>query len=90
LLDAIVALWDALTDGDEEKIYAIYFPISAIVALQMQAGLDGFLAIEKYILRQRGLIDSDRRRTPFAWSLDRETQDEIDRLLYHLRAAIAG
>jgi 2-keto-3-deoxy-L-arabinonate dehydratase len=89
LLDGIVALWNALRAGDEGAIYRIYFPIGALVALQLQAGLDGFLAIEKYILVRRGLFASDRRRTPHAWTLDVETAAEVDRLLDHLQHAIA-
>lgn len=45
------------------------------------AGLDGFLAIEKYILLKRGLFMTDRRREPNSWSLDPETRSEVDRLL---------
>jgi len=90
LLDGVVALWDALEAGDEEALYRLYFPICAIVALQMQAGLDGFLAIEKYILLQRGLFASDRRRTPYTWSLDDETRAEVDRLLEHLHQALSS
>lgn len=89
LLDGIVALWNALKDGDDAKAYRIYFPICAIVALQLQAGLDGFLAIEKYILVKRGLFTSDRRREPNAWTLDMETQVEVDRLLEMLTQAIS-
>jgi 4-hydroxy-tetrahydrodipicolinate synthase len=88
LLDGIVALWRALTAGDEDTVYRIYFPICAIVALQMQAGLDGFLAIEKYILVKRKLFASARRRVPYAWSLDDETRAEVDRLLEHLAEAL--
>ncbi len=81
LLDGIVALWRAMQEGDEATAYRIYFPICGLVALQLQAGLDGFLAIEKYILVKRGIFASDRRRQPHSWSLDRETQAEVDRLL---------
>jgi 4-hydroxy-tetrahydrodipicolinate synthase len=88
LLDGVVALWRALGRGDEEAAYRVYFPICAIVALQMQAGLDGFLAIEKYILVRRGLFPSGRRRTPCAWDLDAETAREVDRLLGRLEAAL--
>jgi 4-hydroxy-tetrahydrodipicolinate synthase len=58
------------------------------VTLQLQAGLDGFLAIEKYILQRRGLFRTAVRRRPFAWQLDEETRAEVDRLLDHLAAAI--
>ncbi len=81
LLDGVVALWKALNDGDDASAYRIYFPICALVALQLQAGLDGFLAIEKYILMKRGLFTTDRRREPNSWNLDEETQSEVDRLL---------
>ena len=80
LLDGIVSLWNALERGDDAAAYAVYFPICAIVALQLQAGLDGFLAIEKYLLVKRGLWSSAHRRQPFSWSLDDETAREVDRL----------
>ncbi len=88
LLDGIVALWRALEEGDEEAVYRIYFPICAIVALQLQAGLDGFLAVEKHVLFKRGLFSSTRRRQPYAWSLDDETRAEVDRLLTRLEEAL--
>jgi 2-keto-3-deoxy-L-arabinonate dehydratase len=84
LLDGIVALWDALKRNDHARAYRIYFPICAMIALQSQAGLDGFVAIEKYILVKRGLFTSDRRRQPIAWNLDKETEAEVDRLLQML------
>ena len=46
LLDGIVEIWRALHAGDEDRAYEVYFPICALTALQMQAGLDGFLAVE--------------------------------------------
>jgi 4-hydroxy-tetrahydrodipicolinate synthase len=88
LLDGIVALWRALRAGDDEAAYAISLPLSAVVALEMQAGLDGFLAIEKYLLVKRGLFSSARRRGPVGWSLDDETAREIDRLVARLSAAV--
>lgn len=89
LLDGIVALWSALQRDDEAAAYKIYLPICAIVALQLQAGLDGFLAIEKYIMVKRGLFKSDRRREPNSWTLDSETQAEVDRLLIILNETLA-
>ncbi len=88
LLDGVAALWRALENGEEPAMYRLYFPICALVALELQAGLDGFLAIEKYIMKKRGLFDTDFRRKPYSWELDIETQQEIDRLLIHLEQAI--
>lgn len=88
LLDGIVALWRALTRGDEEFAYRVYYPICAIVALQLQAGLDGFLAIEKHLLVRRGIFLSARRRRPYAWELDQETAAEVDRLFDRLQAVL--
>lgn len=88
-LEGIVALWNALARGEEESIYRLYFPICALVALQLQAGLDGFLAVEKYILHRKGLFTTDRRREPNSWSMDEETRLEIDRLMMKLEEAIA-
>ncbi len=80
-LPGIVTLWNALQSGDDERAYRIYFPICALVALQLQAGLDGFLAVEKYVLHRRGLFATTRRRRPFGWEIDDETRAEVDRLL---------
>lgn len=88
LLDGIVALWKALQSGDEDRIYQLSFPICAIVALQIQAGLDGFLAIEKYLLRKRGIFSNTIQRQPVGWEMDHETQEEVDRLYSRLQAAL--
>lgn len=90
LLDGIVEMWRSLKLGHERRAYEIYFPICGIVALQLQAGLDGFLAIEKHILVRRGIFSSARRRMPYSWSLDRETQEEVDRLLDMLLDKLAS
>lgn len=89
LLDGIVTLWDALQRKDDARAYQIYFPICAMVALQSQAGLDGFLAIEKYIMVKRGLFAFDHRRQPIGWKLDPETAAEVDRLLGMLSDLLA-
>lgn len=88
LLDGVVAIWKALQRGDEAAAYRAYFPVCALVALQLQAGLDGFLAVEKHLMVKRGLFPSARRRKPYGWELDRETADEVDRLFTHLQTAI--
>ena len=85
LLDGIIEVWRTLQAGDDERAYEVYYPICVLTALQMQAGLDGFLAIEKHLLVKRGLFASDRRRRPYHWNLDSETQDEVDRLFERLQ-----
>lgn len=88
LLDGIVAIWNALASSDEDRAYRISYPIGAIVALQLQAGLDGFLAIEKYLLVKRGIFSSAKRREPYAWELDAETAAEVDRLFVRLQQVL--
>ncbi len=88
LLDGIVALWKALAVGDDDRTYELSLPICALVALQLQGGLDGFLAIEKYLLKRRGLFAGTAQRQPVGWQLDPETQAEVDRLYARLQAVI--
>lgn len=88
MLDGQIALWDALHRGDEQAIYDLYLPICAIVTLQMQAGLDGFLAVEKDLLVKRGIFATAQRRGPYGWSLDAETGREVDRLFALLKARL--
>ena len=86
-LEGILAIWEALEQGDEATAYRVYFPLCALATLQLQAGLDGFLAIEKHVLHQRGLFRNERRRHPNAWRLDSESREEVDRLLDMLHSA---
>ncbi len=88
VLDGVAALWRALERGDDATAYRVYFPVCGIVTLQLQAGLDGFLAIEKYLMVKRGLFPSARRRKPYWWELDAETERELDRLYDLLQAAL--
>ncbi|MEJ7595123.1 MAG: dihydrodipicolinate synthase family protein [Planctomycetaceae bacterium] len=88
LLDGVVAIWKALQAGDEERTYQLSLPICALVALQLQGGLDGFLAIEKYLLKKRGIFINTKQIQPVGWQLDSETQAEVDRLFARLQAVI--
>ena len=90
LLDGIVALWEALKAGDEERAYAVYFPICALATLQMQGGLDDFIATERHLMRRRGLFPNENHRGPMGFALDAETRAEIDRLFDRLQRALAG
>ena len=90
LAGPIVQLWNALGQGDQERIYRISLPLVALVALQMQAGLDGFLQIEKYLLVKQKVFDNTQCRGPIAWHLDEQTRQEVDRLFALLQQACAG
>lgn len=85
-LDGVVEVWSAMVEGDDQRAYRAYFPLCALVALQLQAGLDGFLAVEKYVLHKRGLFATDRRRQPYSFELDQHTRNEVDRLLKFVEA----
>ncbi len=89
MVDAMVAIWRAIKRGDDETAYRIHLPLCSIVALQMQAGLDGFLAIEKHLLHRRGLFPNQLRREPIRWRLDPETAQEVDRLFDRLSRELA-
>ena len=54
----------------------------------MQAGLDGYIAIDKYLLVKQGILANDHRRRPYNWSLDAETRAEVDRLFAAVSEAL--
>jgi 4-hydroxy-tetrahydrodipicolinate synthase len=78
LIKALVALWRALETGDEKRIYQLSPPICSLVA--MQTSLDGFLAVEKYLLVKQDIFTTTRVRGPVGFVLDDATRREIDRL----------
>ncbi|MEE3234333.1 MAG: dihydrodipicolinate synthase family protein [Candidatus Latescibacterota bacterium] len=88
LLDGTVALWEALSDGDEDRAYRLYFPICALATLQLQGGLDGFIVCERYIMHKRGLFPKIVHREPLSFQLDAHMTSEIDRLLSKLSEAL--
>jgi dihydrodipicolinate synthase/N-acetylneuraminate lyase len=90
LLDGIVALWDALEADDEERVYQLSLPIGALVSLELQAGLDGFLAIEKHLLVKRGIFNNTIQLPPVSWELDPETRSEVDRLFARLQTVVGN
>ena len=84
---ALVALWNALEAGDEKRAYEISLPVSSLIALQ--TSLDGFLAVEKYLLVKQGVFKNQVIRGPVAFKLDRETIEEVDRIFALIKAAVA-
>ncbi len=83
---AIVALWNALVEGDGERIDAINGPLASLVSLQ--TSLDAFIAVEKHLLVRQGVFTSARVRGPVGYRLDPETAREVDRVFELLRAAV--
>jgi dihydrodipicolinate synthase/N-acetylneuraminate lyase len=79
LIKGMVELWQALLRGDEKRTYEIYFPLAAIVVLQLPT-LDAFLSIGKYLLMKQGVFRNRLLRRPSNYELDTETSAEIDRL----------
>jgi 4-hydroxy-tetrahydrodipicolinate synthase len=88
LIDALVALWKALTSGDETRVEQISAPLSSLVA--MQTSLDAFLAIEKYLLVKRGIFKNAHVRGPVGYRMDEATRREVDRLFTVLLGVLAS
>jgi dihydrodipicolinate synthase/N-acetylneuraminate lyase len=86
LVKGIVALWQALQAGDDERSYRLSLPISALVSLQ--TSLDAFLAVEKYLLVKQGILPNAHVRGPVGFVLDEETRGEVDRLFTLVQQAI--
>ncbi len=82
---AIVAMWRALASGDEMTSYRISLPLAALLATQI--GLDGYLAVEKYLLVKQKIFASDARRPPLGFELDDVTAAHVDTLFELLVAA---
>ncbi len=88
LIDALVALWRALEQEDTAAINRISPPLSALVSLQ--TGLDGFLAVEKYLLVKQGVFPRATVRGPVSYTLDEGTRREVDRLYELLQDAVGS
>jgi len=87
LIKGVVEIWRALESGDDDRVYEVYFPLSAIVVLQT-ASLDAYLAIEKYLLVKQGVFKNTRLRQPAAFEMDPYTASEVDRLFARLEAVL--
>ena len=86
LIVAMVALWRALTKHDEVRIVELGSLLTNLVTLQ--TGLDGFLAIEKYLLVKQGVFNNTVVRGPVGFQLDDETRNEVDRRFNALMDAV--
>lgn len=83
---AIVPLWEALERGDDEAAYKISAGLAPLLALQ--TSLDSYVAVEKFLLRQQGVLARADARGPVAYRLDDETEHEVVRLTARLRSAV--
>lgn len=88
-IKAIVTIWKALQRGNDDRAYEVYFPLTALINLQM-GSLDTFLAVEKYLLVKQGVFTNQRIRQPSAYSLDEETKSEVDRIFDRLEKVLAS
>ncbi len=85
LIRPLVALWQALQSGDEQRAWNIGLPLACLATLQPT--LDAYLAVEKYLLVKQGVLDSTRVRGPADFELDEAAREQIDRLFHLLLAA---
>jgi len=86
LIRGIVALWNALAAGDEDRVYALSMPISAICA--GLASLDAYLAVEKHLLVRQGIFRNTLVRGPVAYRLDDAWREGVDALFDRMIAAV--
>ena len=70
----------------QQTVERIAAPLAALVRLA--PGLDGYLAIEKHLLRKQGVFKNEVIRGPVAYRLDEATSNEVDRLHGRLLAAL--
>lgn len=82
---AIVRMWKALCAGDYDTAYRISLPLTALIA--MQTSLDGFVAIEKYLLLQQKVFVNTVCRGPVNFDLDETTSAQIDTFFSFLKSA---
>jgi len=86
MIEALVALWRALSAGDDRRAYRLSLPISSLVAIQHS--LDAFLAVEKHLLVKQGIFRNTLVRGPVGYTLDDETRHEVDRLFALVQEAV--
>lgn len=88
LIDVLVALWRALKNEDQRRADRIGQPLAAVITLL--TSLDAFVAVEKYLLKKRGIFKNTVARGPVGYRMDEETRREVDRLFEQLQEAIAA
>lgn len=79
---AIIKLWNALESNDFESAKSIHNLVSQLVAFQQN--IDGYVAVEKYLLVKQGIFESARQRGPVRTILTTEVKIEIDQIFEKL------
>jgi len=82
---ALVALWQALNEGNLDQAKAIHNPLSKLISFQ--TNLDAYVAIEKYLLVKQGILTNMNQRGPVGYKLMPEIAKEID-IAYQALAAV--
>jgi len=75
---AIIKLWDCLEANDLELAQRIHNLVSQLVAFQQN--IDGYVAVEKYLLVKQGIFDSVRQRGPVRTILSSQVKSDIDQI----------
>lgn len=75
---AIIKLWDCLEANDLELAQSIHNLVSQLVAFQQN--IDGYVAVEKYLLVKQGIFDSARQRGPVRTILSSQVKSDIDKI----------
>ena len=83
---ALVALWNALVAGDDERVEEIQAPLCAIISVQNS--LDSFVAVQKHLLHRQGVIAGTQSRGPVGYRLDPTAEREVDRLFERLARVV--
>jgi 4-hydroxy-tetrahydrodipicolinate synthase len=79
---AIIKLWDALEANDLDRAQDFHNLVTQLVAFQQN--IDGYVAVEKYLLVKQGIFESERQRGPVRTILSAEVKHEIDQIFEKL------
>jgi dihydrodipicolinate synthase/N-acetylneuraminate lyase len=88
LVWALAPMWNALRSGNDEAAYAIGGVLAQLLSLIH--GLDGYVALHKYLLVKQGALPNARARGPLGYALDPITRGEVDRLFDALAIVVGG
>lgn len=86
-IDALIVLWNALERGDAAVAERIDQGLQPLLALQKS--LDGYLAVEKFLLVKRGLFRNEIIRGPVGFRLTDEMKAEVEARFAELERIVA-